>query len=108
MRARPTIPHATPMPAFAPVERPELLFCSDVTAPEVLAGEVDEAAVAAEPVVEEPVVEEPVVEEPVVEEPVVWELGVVVVDDEELEVVLVVSLVEMVTPWEPMVTTSTL
>jgi hypothetical protein len=86
------------MPAFAPVERPELLFCSDVTAPEVLAGEVDEAAVAAEPVVEEPVVEEPVV----------WELGVVVVDDEELEVVLVVSLVEMVTPWEPMVTTSTL
>lgn len=98
MRARPTIPHATPMPAFAPVERPELLFCSDVTAPEVLAGEVDEAAVAAEPVVEEPVVEEPVV----------WELGVVVVDDEELEVVLVVSLVEMVTPWEPMVTTSTL
>jgi hypothetical protein len=103
MRARPTIPHATPMPAFAPVERPELLFCSDVTAPEVLAGEVDEAAVAAEPVVEEPVVEEPVVEEPVV-----WELGVVVVDDEELEVVLVVSLVEMVTPWEPMVTTSTL
>ena len=88
------------MPAFAPVDRPELLFSCDAALSEVLLGELDELDVE-EVVVWVLVV---VVE---LEEAVVWAL-VEVADDEELEVVLEVSRVVTVTPWEPIVTTSTL
>lgn len=95
--ARPTTPHAAPMPAFAPVDSPELIFSTGPFESDVLLGELDEAVDNAEG--------EPVILE---EEPVAVEEELVVVVPGGLEDVVVFSKVEAETPAVPIVMISVL